>query len=445
MPQVGHDAAVVAEDSPEGFVKSFTAVLEIVIWVVSTIFDKATDVYAMSAMLVFLGVGWYFGGAIAHSVYMATCAQIHCPHFTNIRSCGMPWGFCIQDIMCPCICHKYRPMFGLRLHIVKARYLDVGVIPGDIKVYCRVWAGNNPLKTTSMQSYNNPNMITGAATGDLDRTGWQTVIWNEPVDLQIYPSTGQIQICLHTLGLLGNELTMGTVYLDVGGFYEEDKAVCSYLWFGCCDYCPPCFPKFLFKPQWPLIKGAPSLEELQQHHELTTATCAQSISRSIGLDSLKDIGAGLFENAVVLDDKELNPNTVTEILADDGMQLKNANPMFKKAKETVVIAVRDHPDAMQFASKKLRNDIQIQRIQYRLPEPMMLEIYHYGNMAGYMWAYTILTHEVSCETELRSCITCFLRTFCCCCDPCIRFMTPQRTELPNYQFVGEPVGIEDDF
>lgn len=443
---VGHVAETVAEEAAEDSGKVVMKFLMLALEIVGFIFEKASDVYMMAAMVAFLAIGWYFGGAIAHKVYMATCAQIHCPHFTNIRCLGMPWGFCIQDIICPCICHKYRPKFGVRFHIVKARYLNTGALSGDIKVYCRVWAGNNPLKTTSMQTYNNPNLFTGPATGDIDRSGWQTVIWNEPVDLVIYPSTGNIQIVVHDLGMLGNEQTLGTVYLDVGAFYEEDKAVCSYLWFGCCDWCPPCFPKSLFKPKWPLIKGAPSLEELQHHHAMTTATCSQTISRSLGLDALQQIGAGLFaEDAVQLGPETDNLNTIMEGLADDGMQLEHLNKKFRKDKDVVVVAVRDNPKALQYASKKLQYDPMVQRIQYKLPEPMILEILSWGRPAGYMWAYMILSHEVSCETEFRSCITAFLRMCCCCCTSLIRFMEPKREELPNYQFVGEPVGVDDDF
>jgi len=435
-------SARVAKTLAEDAMQAFIFVLEVVEWV----FEKASDVYLMAAMVVLLGIGWYFGGTIAHKVYMATCAKIHCPHFTNIRCLGMPWGFCIQDIICPCICHKYRPKFGLRLHIVKARYLNAGAMSGDMKVYCRVWAGNNPLKTTSMQTYNNPNLITGPATGDLDRSGWQTAIWNEPVDLVIHPSTGQIQIVFHNLDILGNELTMGTVYVDVAAFYEEDKAVCSYLWFGCCEWCPPCFPKSLFRPQWPLIKGAPTLTELRKQHALTTATCWQTITRSLGLDTLQEVGAGMFEEEIEdLDQNSNNLNTIMEGLADDGMQLEKLNRKYRKDKDIVVVAVRDKPKALQYASKKLQNDPQVQRIHHKLPEPMILEILSWGRPAGYLWAYMILSHEVSCETECRSCITAFLRMFCCCCGPCIKFMEPKREELPSYQFVGEPVGVDDDF
>lgn len=305
-------------------------------------------------------------------VYEATCGKFHFDDLRDKTICCFSCGWCVMDVLFPFMCPKFHPPFQLRLMIVKARCLQgmSSMTTGYTHVYAECSAGNNPKTTTSVQPYN------------ADDSVW----WNEPIDLIIPSSLNSIRINIKANGALGAD-TLGTVDIPVDGFYEPP---------GPCHQCTLCgvfpCPKLFGSHKWPFVRGAPRDLDygvlVDDGVDIESACCCDSSGNTS--TSRKRV-ANLFANAHVTSAHGIAKSQALERVRLDGNALGEPGmERWRNDEDVVVSAILQNPSAMEYASKRLQEDLHVTRVAAGLPQPMILELEHYGEPAGRLWVYFVM-------------------------------------------------------
>lgn len=151
-------------------------------------------------------------------LYDATIGQIHCCSCRNNYLCGCCWAW---SAFCLCCCSdkwgQFHPNFRLRILFHEARGLRKTDMFGSMQVFVKVRCGNNPIKTTSVQSMPVGVPMLGGSKNN--------VIWNEPIDIEVATVDETISIECCDQDTLGADDIIGKCALQVSEFYSQMESV----------------------------------------------------------------------------------------------------------------------------------------------------------------------------------------------------------------------------
>lgn len=307
-----------------------------------------------------------------------------------------------MDVCCPAICPAFNPPFEMRVVIVKAGRLPRNVMEmtyGSMRVFAQVHAGNNPVKNTSVQEYN-----LGGGLNTWSRKDKEVVWWNEPVDLVIPPATQLITIEIYHARDFGGAELLGSARVPVKCVYSRP---------GTCHNCMVCgtypCPWILHRAHlcpytWPFIRGMPDgvtlfqktsekvVEELEDEREKVVALATEDPKM---LEAARK--ESIQEDSVRNDDQEeeeaANKYEAYLQCSKNGSALKDMDPKWQDMESVVKAAVKNDPDALQYASYRLQHHPGIQRAALGIPKPLILPLSLHGEPAGNVQVYMILHHK----------------------------------------------------
>eukprot|EP00929_Paragymnodinium_shiwhaense_P100095 TRINITY_DN6214_c0_g1_i1.p1 TRINITY_DN6214_c0_g1~~TRINITY_DN6214_c0_g1_i1.p1 ORF type:complete len:452 (+),score=63.56 TRINITY_DN6214_c0_g1_i1:71-1426(+) len=341
----------------------------------------------------------------APQVYEATIGQLHLPSFTNAHCCCIHFGYWIQDIWCPCICPSFHPPFGLRLIVVKARHLPESVADmagaAPMEVYVEAEAGNNPKKSTSAQRYKptiwdmgDNKLITYL------NPGTDTVVFNEPLHVQVPPSLGNITLNIYKKTFTGQAELLCTRTVEVDSFYEP-PGMCFRA--QCCGWFPLAkwiaFLPFLGQVyKYPFIRGAPrSHVEKERLVKKELRKLAGFIPQQQQMDATMPLVSELKteEEAQGLSPEEIRKEVAkaTEIVHDNWTLIKQLPAWLADNTEVAVAAVTEDNEAYKFCGKNAQQDEAVLSAAYGVPRPMVLQMFRKGLPAGKLWVYFVM-HDI---------------------------------------------------
>mmetsp|Transcript_123721 Transcript_123721/g.385269 ORF Transcript_123721/g.385269 Transcript_123721/m.385269 type:complete len:386 (+) Transcript_123721:146-1303(+) len=322
----------------------------------------------------------------ARACWQATFGQFLCPDPRNLVLCGcFPCGWCIMNVCCPWVCPKFHPPFRLRIILVKARHLHLGALDdkdrgrGQLSLYAEVEADRNPVKTTSAQVYLRNN----------------TVVWNEPVDMVVYPSTTSIRINLyHKDGQ--SDLWLGSLDVPVDSIYEPPGTLSEFSLCGrscaklCSEFCGAAY-------RWPFVRGAPSNSEWRLQNRQWVDCCVGHKEKQRWA-ALGDLGrTAMFSSSTVLPGQtslwsRLSGQKFKAIqqVNAKGMMIRELPDTLRADKDVVMAAVKQDAGALRYAAPALQNDPSVQRAAANVPEPMILQVQRGHEEMGKLWAYFIM-------------------------------------------------------
>lgn len=294
-------------------------------------------------------------------------------------------GCIIMDLCCPIFCPRFRPPFALRVVLVKARKLEAAAAGRSI--YVEVLAGDNPAKTTSLQRYH-------------DEPGLEYVVWNEPVDLLIEPSMTHLAISVYSKGLLGDSL-VGSVQVPIDGIHEPRGACHQCPCFGSYDFWPSLWARVqMARYEWPLVRGTP--DDREWYRPAARMACL----RCCGLCDKPAQRVKTYTHLLTkVPEQHAAPGgrasessspgarsrrEAARLVARNGLHLQYLSERLKADRQIVALAVHQNGDALRFASPALRQDLELQRIAAKVPEPFVLQLHHHGKPAGRLFAYFVL-------------------------------------------------------
>mmetsp|Transcript_53767 Transcript_53767/g.156782 ORF Transcript_53767/g.156782 Transcript_53767/m.156782 type:complete len:386 (+) Transcript_53767:88-1245(+) len=353
--------------------------------------DLASLLYQVDGLLVLAGlaiVAWATRGTWGPACWKATLGRVACGDPRNLVLCGcLPCGWCIMNLCCPWVCPKFHPAFRLRIIIVKARHLHLAALQekdrgqGSMSVYAEVEAGNNPVKTTSAQTYNHP--------------GTDTVSWNEPIDMVMYPSTPSVTIHLYNKG--SSDLWLGSLNVPVDSIYEPPGILSehSFCGRGCARLCHElCGTEY----RWPFVRGAPRNSEWRLQTRQWVDHCA-------GHKEKKSWAVlGNLERTAMFSSSTVPPGQTVPSWARlseekfeaiqqvnlDGTSLREMPSSLQSDKDVVMAAVRQDARSLRYASQPLQDDPSVQRAAAHVPEPMILQVNRGSEDVGKLWVYFVM-------------------------------------------------------
>lgn len=175
--------------------------------------------------------------------------SVNYPDLRDQYLCGIcSLGWCIMDVLCPFYCTKFHPQFGLRIVVLEAKRMHVGMNNMFCNMYVEAWAKRNPIASTSLMPY------------DLTQ---RKVQWNEPVDLVIYPSTTMVEFTVKDQ----HREPIARVNIPVDGIYEAPG-----LWpqFKLCgNTCPRLAADMgVAEYRWPFVRGCPRRNPIKEERRL---------------------------------------------------------------------------------------------------------------------------------------------------------------------------------
>uniref|UniRef100_A0A7S2BRU1 DUF4116 domain-containing protein n=1 Tax=Alexandrium andersonii TaxID=327968 RepID=A0A7S2BRU1_9DINO len=351
--------------------------------------DLAFTVHHMNGLIVLvalIAVAFATRGLWGQPCWKATLGQIACPDPRNLVLCGcFPCGWCIMNVCCPWVCPRYHPLFRLRVVIVKARHLRSAAVEakdkglGSQAVFAEVEAGFNPAKTTSAQTYNH--------------LGNDTVWWNEPIDLVMYPSVTTIHIDLYRKGT--PDVWLGSLDIPVDSFYEPPGTLgdCTLCGRSCAKVCNElCGTEY----KWPFVRGAPTHSEWRLQSRQWIDHCAGNEEKQRWAE-LGEIGrTAMFSSSSAppgqtrwsrLSEQKFQAIQQVNV---DGASLRGMPDALRADKDVVMAAVKQDADALRFAAPSLQRDPAVQRAAADVPEPMILPINHDNADVGRLWVYFVM-------------------------------------------------------
>lgn len=158
-------------------------------------------IIVMFGLLYTFRAGWY------PSVYNLTCRQCHCCSPRNIPYLG----WCCSCFCYPCL-GKYHPSFRMRVVVHETRSLRCADPIGSQKCYVVVACGNNPVKTTSVQTVSK-------------FTAGGPCLWNEPLDLIISSIDEEVLIQVMDKNTGDEDDVMGTAKVAINDFFFKMREV----------------------------------------------------------------------------------------------------------------------------------------------------------------------------------------------------------------------------
>jgi len=340
-----------------------------------------------------LAAVWLSRGSWGQAAYEATLGKFALPDPRNAVLCGLvPVGWCIMNVCCPFVCAKYHPPFRLRIILVKARHLHEGLedAGGPMAVYAEVRAGTNPVKTTSVQTYQRRTKA-----GD----GHDTVWWNEPVDVVMRPAATSVTIDLYRSA--ARPLWIGTLHVPVDAVYEPP---------GTCTECNPCGYSgaklcsrfFGTEYRWPFVRGLPRPQELYEvrplFHDCVPGSGGDEDQWKWQLLDAYDVFHESSGPAAPAPADGPKGKALRQVKRD-GARLAELPPQLQADRDVVLASVQQNGDAIRFATPELQQDMEVQRVACRAPRPLILPLNRGGEEAGKLWVYFIF-HSLDEEEDL---------------------------------------------
>jgi len=372
---------------------SLSSVIGAVLSALGFLASVLSDLGLLTVIAAFAVVAWATRDAWARKCWQATLGELSCPDPRNWILCGcLPCGWCIMNVCCSWICPRFHPPFRLRIIIVKAKHLQESVLgdlgAGGMAVYAEVRAGNNPVKTTSVQAYN--------------RFETSTVLWNEPIDMVMYPATTTVSIALYHTGT--DDIWLGSLHIPVDAFYEPPGSCSEWT---ICGHSGArlCSELLGAEYRWPFVRGAPSTSEWRLQSR--QGGCCRHREECERWEVLHDIG-----HTVLLPVASPRSNDMRtwsglsghkfeaiQDVTNSGMRLRELPDVLRADKDVVLAAVRQNAGALQFAAPSLQHDPMVRQAAADAPEPAILKLERGDEDAGKLWVYFIL-HGMGQDEDL---------------------------------------------